>query len=72
MAQLFIPMLVREATQEESLFWKTEEANLMDHIGHELLTNMQRFTSQVSFYLNSIRKKISFTIYTLNFMLYNI
>lgn len=67
MAQLFVPMLAREATQEESLFWNTKEPSMMEHIGYELLTNMQRFTSQVKFYLNLfvcyfITKKLNFII----------
>jgi hypothetical protein len=44
-------MLAQEASQEESLFWDTK-IDMMEHIGNELLTNMQRFTSQVSIELN--------------------
>ena len=55
MAQLFIPMLEREATREKSLFWDTQKRGMMEHIGNELLTNMQRFTSQVLFQLSFIK-----------------
>jgi len=47
MTQLFVPMLAREATQDKSQFWHTQQNNMMEHIGNELLTNMKRFTSQV-------------------------
>lgn len=47
MAQLFVPMLAREATREESLFWETQKANMMEDIGYELIRNMQRFSAQV-------------------------
>jgi predicted glycoside hydrolase/deacetylase ChbG (UPF0249 family) len=48
MLQLFVPLLAREqGMRGESRFWVTEEQHMMEHIGHELLTNMQRFTAQV-------------------------
>ena len=47
MLQLFVPMLAREGSRGKPRFWHTEEQHMMEHIGNELLTNMQRFGSQV-------------------------
>ena len=48
MSQLFVPMLAREGARgEEAIFWFTDEQHMMEHIGNELMTNMQRFSSQV-------------------------
>ncbi|EFJ08822.1 hypothetical protein SELMODRAFT_131043 [Selaginella moellendorffii] len=43
--QVFIPVLSKEAGRGETHFWATEVA---EHSGSELLSNMQRFQTQVS------------------------
>ncbi|OAE19678.1 hypothetical protein AXG93_1847s1410 [Marchantia polymorpha subsp. ruderalis] len=45
---LFMPILAREGVYAGSKFWHTEETHMMEHVGNELLSNMQRFLSQVS------------------------
>ncbi|KAG6552243.1 hypothetical protein Mapa_006092 [Marchantia paleacea] len=43
---LFMPILAREGVYAGSKFWHTEETHMMEHVGNELLSNMQRFLSQ--------------------------
>ncbi|KAL2608322.1 hypothetical protein R1flu_026895 [Riccia fluitans] len=45
---LFMPILAREGIYGGSKFWRTEETHMMEYVGNELLSNMQRFLSQVS------------------------
>jgi hypothetical protein len=45
---LFLPILAREGAHTVSKFWYTEETHMMEQVGNELLSNMQRFLSQVS------------------------
>lgn len=60
MSQLFVPMLAREGARgEDAIFWFTEEQHMMEHIGNELLTNMQRFSSQVKLLTLAFRETIA-------------
>ncbi|KAJ7570946.1 hypothetical protein O6H91_01G141400 [Diphasiastrum complanatum] len=45
--QLFIPALARDGAPGEASFWASEDANIMEHTGSELLSSMRRFSLQV-------------------------